>query len=236
MHALVQADSLTDREAKLRALLELRETVSQAQHDNTSLLGTKTFGTLHGELGNAYLSRIRGERGENLELAIAACGRALEMYTREAYPEDWAKTTMNLGNAYLSRIHGERGENLELAIAAFGRALEVLTREAYPEDWATITMNLASAYQNRIRGERGENLELAIAAYDQALEVFTKEAFPESNLQTQTALAEALLDAGQIDQASHRIRSSSNRWPDSRHRSIRLLCETFRGGADEADF
>ena len=36
----------------------------------------------------------------NLELSIAACELALQVYTREAFPEDWAMTHNNLANAY----------------------------------------------------------------------------------------------------------------------------------------
>ena len=39
-------------------------------------------------LGNAYCDRIRGERAENLEQAIAAYQQALEVYTRQAFPAD----------------------------------------------------------------------------------------------------------------------------------------------------
>jgi hypothetical protein len=45
--------------------------------------------------------RIRGERADNLEKAIAAYNLSLEVRTREAFPEDWAGTQNNLGNAYL---------------------------------------------------------------------------------------------------------------------------------------
>ncbi|MEB3831495.1 hypothetical protein, partial [Phormidium sp. CCY1219] len=75
----------------------------------------------------AYLYRIRGERGENLERAIAASEAALEVYTRTAYPEQWAMTQNILASAYRNRIRGERGENLERAIAAYEAALEVRT-------------------------------------------------------------------------------------------------------------
>jgi hypothetical protein len=46
----------------------------------------------HNNLGEAYQDRIRGERAENLEQAIAAYEAALEVYTRKAFPEDWAMT------------------------------------------------------------------------------------------------------------------------------------------------
>ncbi|MFP5275136.1 hypothetical protein [Coleofasciculus sp.] len=61
------------------------------------------------------------------------------------------------------------------------------------EDWAGTQNNLANAYRDRIRGERAENLEQAIAAYNLALQVSTREAFPQNWAETQSNLAEALM-------------------------------------------
>ncbi len=60
-------------------------------------------------LGNVYSDRIRGDRAqnpenaietfqsENLELAIAAYQNASEIYTREAFPKEWAEIQHNIG-------------------------------------------------------------------------------------------------------------------------------------------
>ncbi|MDB9312409.1 tetratricopeptide repeat protein, partial [Spirulina sp. CS-785/01] len=96
-----------------------------------------------------------GSRANNLEIAIASYHKALQIYTRAAFPEQWAKTQMNLGIAYQHRIRGERGENLETAIASYHKALQIYTRAAFPQDWAMTQMGLGNAYRNRIRGERG---------------------------------------------------------------------------------
>ncbi|MGL6139826.1 MAG: CHAT domain-containing protein, partial [Planktothrix sp.] len=99
-----------------------------------------------------------GSRANNLEIAIASYEAALEVYTRTAFPQDWAMTQNNLAIAYSNHIRGERAENLEIAIASYQAALEVYTRTAFPQDWAATQNNLAAAYRNRIRGERAENL------------------------------------------------------------------------------
>ncbi|MCA2683003.1 MAG: CHAT domain-containing protein, partial [Microcystis sp. M038S2] len=125
-----------------------------------------------------------GERAENLELAIVAYSLSLEVYTREAFPYEWARTQNNLGNAYNKRIRGKRADNLELAIVAYSLSLEVYTREAFPEYWAGSQNNLGITYRDRIRGERADNLELAIAAYNLSLEVYTPTAFPINCLRT----------------------------------------------------
>ena len=74
------------------------------------------WATTHNNLGLAFADRIHGEQAENLEQAIHHSKLALEVRTREAYPDQWAGTHNNLGNAYGKRIRGERTENLKLAI------------------------------------------------------------------------------------------------------------------------
>ncbi|MEB3831496.1 tetratricopeptide repeat protein, partial [Phormidium sp. CCY1219] len=118
-----------------------------------------------------------GSRANNLEIAIVAYQAALEVYTRTAFPEDWATTQNNVGNAYLYRIRGERADNIEEAIRRYQAALEVRTRTAFPYEWAGTQNNLAAAYRNRIWGERADNIEEAIHCYQAALEVHTRSAF-----------------------------------------------------------
>ncbi len=132
-----------------------------------------------------------GSRANNLEIAITGYHILLQVYTREAFPKNWASLQNNLGIAYRNRILGERADNLELAIASYNQSLEVHTRDAFPEDWARSQNNLGNAYSNRITGERAENIDLAIAAYNQSLEVYTREAFPEDWARSQNNLGNA---------------------------------------------
>jgi tetratricopeptide (TPR) repeat protein len=132
-----------------------------------------------------------GDRMLNLELAIAAYNLALQIYTREAFPQDWATTQNNLGTAYCDRLRGERAENLEKAIATYELALQVRTHEAFPQDWAMTQNNLGNAYCDRLRGERAENLEKAITTYELALQVYTCEAFPQDWAATKQNLGAA---------------------------------------------
>ncbi|MEH2306910.1 tetratricopeptide repeat protein, partial [Nostoc sp.] len=129
-----------------------------------------------------------GSKASNMEIGIAGYEIALTVYTRSAFPVDWAMTQNNLGIAYRNRIKGERTENIEKAIAAYFAALEIYTRSAFPEKWAMTQNNLGTAYRNRIKGERAENIEKAIAAYSAALEVYTRNAFPVDWAMTQNNL------------------------------------------------
>ncbi|MEG4202941.1 CHAT domain-containing protein, partial [Microcoleus sp. Pol7_A1] len=136
----------------------------------------------------------KGERGENIEKAIAFYQAALQVLTRDAFPQQWAMTQNNLASAYSNRIKGERGENIEKAIAFYQAALQVLTRDTFPQQWAMTQNNLAIAYSDRIQGKRGENLERAIAFNEAALQVLTRDAFPQDWAQTQNSLAIAYSD------------------------------------------
>ena len=135
-------------------------------------------------LAAAYSLRIKEDRGENIERAIAFYEAALQVRTRDASPQDWAMTQNNLAVAYSNRIRGERGENIEKAIAFYAAASEVYTRPAFPQQWAMIQNNLAAAYSDRIKGERGENIEKAIQLFKAALQVRTPSALPIDCLET----------------------------------------------------
>jgi tetratricopeptide (TPR) repeat protein len=131
-------------------------------------------------LGVEYWRSSIGSRTENLREAIACYQRALEVYTREAIPQDWATTQNNLGAAWGDLPGGDREQNLREAIACYQRALEVLTRDAFPQDWAMTQNNLGAAWGCLPGGDREQNLREAIACYQRALEVYTREAFPQA--------------------------------------------------------
>ena len=156
--------------------------------------GSENWGGTQNNLGEAYRLRIRGERADNLEKAIASYTTALQVLTHEAFPKYWAMTQNNLAIAYSDRIRGERADNLEKAIASYIAALQVFTHESFPEKWATTQNNLGGAYRLRIRGERADNLEKAIASYTTALQVLTHEAFPKYWAMTQNNLGAAYSD------------------------------------------
>jgi tetratricopeptide (TPR) repeat protein len=148
----------------------------------------ENIAALFGTFGNLVQKFPLGDRALNLELSLVAYHLVLDIYTRRAFPEDWATTQNNLGNSYGVRLRGERAENLEKAIAAYDLALQVRTREAFPENWAATQNNLGNVYSDRLRGERAENLEKATTAYELALQVYTRKAFPEDWATTQNNL------------------------------------------------
>ncbi|MBD0345403.1 MAG: tetratricopeptide repeat protein, partial [Coleofasciculus sp. Co-bin14] len=120
-----------------------------------------------------------GNRSINLEIAITGYEKTLQVYTREAFPNEWAEIQLSLAETYSKRLCGEQAENLEQTLAYLQRALQVITREAFPERWAGIQFVIADIYKKRIRGERAENIEQAIACMEKALKVYIRDAFPE---------------------------------------------------------
>jgi hypothetical protein len=83
-------------------------------------------------LGCAYYYRLRGNRADNLDLAIDCYREALKVRTRESFSNEWATTRNNLGVAYLYRINGAETDNIEEAIRHFRAALEIYTPEQFP--------------------------------------------------------------------------------------------------------
>ncbi len=139
-------------------------------------------------LGNAYSNRIRGERVENLELAIVAYNLSLEVYTRDSFPYEWATTQNNLGTAYSDRIRGERADNLEMAIAAYNLSLEVRTPTAFPIDCLQTGRNLGDT-ANLI-----EDLETAIKGYNLAIEAVENIRLEALNPQRQQEILSDAMD------------------------------------------
>ena len=129
-------------------------------------------------LGNAYSDRIRGERAENLEAAIAAYRQALEVCTRQAYPSRLGRHPEQPGQclpAIASAGSGRRTWRRRLRLPAGAGGLHP---PGVPGGLGHDPEQPGQCLQRSHRGERAENLEQAIAAYRQALEVRTREALP----------------------------------------------------------
>jgi len=146
---------------------------------------------MFGNFGLSLKQFPLGDRSLNMELGLMALQLVLKVFTRRAFPQDWAKIQNNLGAAYKNYIRGDRADNLEKAIATYELALQIYTREAFSKDWAGTQNNLGIAYIDRIRGDREDNLERAIAAYELALQIYTREAFPKDWAGTQNNLGTA---------------------------------------------
>jgi CHAT domain-containing protein/tetratricopeptide (TPR) repeat protein len=154
-------------------------------------------------VGLAYEKRVCGDRAENLERAIECYQKALEVYTQQAFPGQWAKAQTDLALAYQSRVQGDRAGNLERAIELYQKTLEVYTQQAFPEDWAITHNYLALAYDSRVRGDRAENMEFAIGCCQRVLASNARDLFPNVWAATQTGLANVYRNRIQGDRAGN---------------------------------
>ena len=100
--------------------------------------------TRFGGSGNSRAARAR------LEEAVIAFHDALEEFTRERMPLDWAKTQNNLGLA-LTTLGEREGSTvrLEQAVVAFRQALEELTQEREPRLYSIVQRNLEIALKKQ---------------------------------------------------------------------------------------
>ncbi|NET68504.1 MAG: CHAT domain-containing protein [Moorea sp. SIO1G6] len=178
-------DKLDDRLAELLRVVATT-ILAEAEADQAEYLAA-----VIGNFSNLIQQFPLGDKASTMEIAITGYEVALTVFTREAFPINWASTQNNLGLAYRNRITGDKAQNLEDAIACYQSALSVFTREAFPIDWASTQNNLGLAYSNRITGDKAQNLENAIACYQLALEVSTREAFPINWAGTQNNLGNA---------------------------------------------
>ena len=132
------------------------------------------WAAIQSELGTSYRSRVRGDRESNLCESIRREERALEVFTAERYPEDFAGSQMNLANALLD-IGDRSPDTVGRAINAYQAALTVFSRLTYPEMWARVHTDLATALYVR---QSGDDLATAARALEQALDMRGEEQDP----------------------------------------------------------
>jgi len=153
--------------------------------------------------GNLITKLPSGMNWLNLELAIESYRLALQVYTHDAFPENWIRTQINLAGIYVDRIRGNQAENSEQAISIYEEVLQVLSCDTFPSLWALTQHNLACIYHNRIQGDRADNLERTIAGYKLSLQIYINDALSESCARAYHNLAAAYCDRRQGDRAEN---------------------------------
>ncbi|HVB74562.1 MAG TPA: CHAT domain-containing protein [Ktedonobacteraceae bacterium] len=178
-------------ETALARIELLRNVLTSAQ--DAPDVAPEVRAALRGALAVAYQQHLGGDRARQMESALVACEEALQVYTLEQYPYQYASVQVTLGNVHRERVLGVQRDNLERAIACHRAALSVHTLIDFPYEYAQAQHGLGQTYQLRIEGEKQENLEQAIACCRQALEVRTLEAFPFEHAQTLHVLGTAYI-------------------------------------------
>ncbi|MEH2067144.1 MAG: CHAT domain-containing protein [Nostoc sp.] len=154
---------------------------------------SQKWALIQNALGLIYSDRMKGERAENFELAIEAFELALQVRTREKFPEEWAETQTNLGITYCDRIRGNKANNLKEAMKSFKSALKVCQPKSV--HWAQIQNEIGYAYLQIEKKGKADRLlkEAAINAFTSALNVFSLEKYPSFWAKTQKNLGTAYL-------------------------------------------
>lgn len=129
---------------------------------------------------------------ETATKAVEAARDALTVFTREAFPLEFAAVHDTLGAALSKLDGGHRKENLLKALEAFDVALSYLKKDQFPELWAEAQwdLGLALAQLAEQPGEdRCDRLRHAIACDKGVLTVYTVQAFPSKNAEKAKILA-----------------------------------------------
>ncbi|MEM6728120.1 MAG: helix-turn-helix transcriptional regulator [Pseudomonadota bacterium] len=189
-------------------LLEQRIAIALAQAILPRAIGSDEKGAVLNSLGVTLQELGARESGtDRLEDAVFAYKAALEEYTRDRVPLQWAMTQNNLGNALQTLGARESGTGrLEDAVTAYKAALEEWTRDRVPLDWATTQSNLGNALRALGERESGtDRLEDAVSAYKAALEERTRDRVPLQWAATQNNLGNALRALGERESGTDRL-------------------------------
>jgi tetratricopeptide (TPR) repeat protein len=126
---------------------------------------------------------------------VQAYQSALEVFTRQELPQQWAATQNNLGIALEEqgvRTKGQqRTELLEQAVQACRRALEVRTRQELPQDWAKTQSDLGRALWTLAQQLEGKE---RLRRQQESVEAFREITAWKPNDQSRFALANDLGD------------------------------------------
>ncbi len=105
--------------------------------------------------------------------SIKAYQEALQVFTWDKFPQEYAILHNNIAIAYLSMPLSPDKESLRhaLAVQSFETALKYINLIDHPREYAMLQNNLGNALQYLPSQHRIENNQRAIASYDEALKV-----------------------------------------------------------------
>ena len=148
----------------------------------------------HFGLAVAYLERVVWGVRPDVDPAITAFQRALDVWTPEDAPRNWSRAAFNLGTCYLLRAEGDRSADIELCIRWYRRALRVTRRREWAQHWARIVDGLGQAFRQRIAGDPARNRDRALCYFRLALRARPPELDLIDHAKTRVNIANAYLD------------------------------------------
>jgi tetratricopeptide (TPR) repeat protein len=167
-------------------------------------LPTDASGGLRAVVSAQYAEAVVAAGDESrVGAAVRACETALETYTRERNPIDWAHVELMLGGLLRVQRQGNRADNLDRAAAALEAALTVFNESDFPAEWARAHYERGPVLVFRSHGDRNENLRQALESLRIALRAISRDHAPEQWGALQTTAAQALLDRTDGDPQAH---------------------------------
>ncbi|BAY31524.1 hypothetical protein NIES2107_33830 [Nostoc carneum NIES-2107] len=126
--------------------------------------------------------------------SISAYHQALQVFTWQDYPQEYAILYNNLAIAYLSMPLASAREYFHqgLAVQSLLVALKHIKLNEHPREYAMLQNNLGNAWQYLVTAHPLENNLRAIAAYDEALKVRNRQDTPIEYAHTIANKANAL--------------------------------------------
>jgi len=182
-------------EGGVAALETARECFERARGDLAAHGVPAETAELDMNLGLVTQALASAHRGR-IQDAIAHYHRALRVFTREAWPREYAILHNNLAIAYLSiPATDERARMREaLAVQSFEEVLRIVTLVDHPSEYAMTQNNLGNALQYAPSSHPMANLLRAVEAYDEALKVRNPRDTPVEYANTAANKANALLN------------------------------------------
>ena len=209
-HFEIAEDDSSNYQQLEKALLGVIEKINQLLESDFS---EKQKGRFSSALGGAWL--VLGGREENkahFEQALGAYDDALQVLTKEKFPQDWAKTQNNRGILLSKSGTLDRPRVYQNALTAYDNALSILTRDEHPRDWAIVRMNQGTALLN-LGAE--SDLQDALNAFNDALQVLTKDRFPQNWAATKVNQGLALKTLGVLNQDKARLDGALTAFDDA---------------------
>ncbi len=127
-------------------------------------------------LGSVFTKRQNGNRKENLEKSLFHYQKAVELFSSNFYPREWADVQFDIGTCYLqiNDVHNN-AENIDKAIFHLEQALNIQQRTSSYSKTAKSYHNLALAYSKCSDKDIASNISQAIYYYSKAIENYEKE-------------------------------------------------------------
>jgi tetratricopeptide (TPR) repeat protein len=147
---------------------DLEEAIAGYNRALELTLGGDEEANLVMHLGAVYMERLRGDRADNLEVAVELHRIALQALGPASHPETWALMRTNLAVALIRSERGDRAARLGEAAELCRSALEFRTPDRDAVDWAYSQINLATALDEMAALRESDPTE-AIGAFEEVI-------------------------------------------------------------------